>query len=260
MARVLVTGSTDGLGLASGRWLAGRGHLVTWHARSEARAADLRAEVGDDARVVVGDLASLEEVRSVAAQAAAAGPHDAAIHNAGVGFRRPGREVSRDGHELHLAVNVLAPFVLTALVPGPRRLVYLSSGMHRGGTPDLDDVQWLRRPWRGTQAYSDSKLLDVVLAMALARRWPAARAHAVEPGWVATRMGGPGAPDDLEAGAVTQAWLAAGEDPATDVSGGYWYHQARLEAHPAAHDVRLQDALVKLCASLTGVELPADPP
>ena len=257
MARVLVTGSTDGIGLMAGRLLMQEGHEVTFHARNGERAADLARSVpGGVPTVVVGDLGSLDETRSVAEQANRIGGHDAIIHNAGIGYHRPARETSRDGHELTFAVNVLAAYALTALVDRPARLVYLSSGMHRGGAPNLDDVQWTERRWNGSQAYSDSKLLDVVLAFAVARRWPDVRSNAVEPGWVATRMGGPGAPDDLEAAPVTQCWLAVSDDPRAAVSGGYWYHQQQRTAHPAASDRQLQDNLVEYCASLSGIPLP----
>ena len=90
----------------------------------------------------------------------------------------------------------------------------MSSGLHRQGAIAFDDLQWERRAWSGSQAYSDSKLQDAVLAAAVAARWPGVSSNAVEPGWVATKMGGPEAPDDLQQGSVTQAWLAAGEDPA----------------------------------------------
>src|ERR1700736_4282112 len=136
MARVLVTGSSDGIGLMAGRVLLEEGHEVTFHARNEERAADLRRAVpGGDPAVVIGDLASLEQTRSVAEQANRIGRHDAIIHNAG--FHRPARETSEDGHELTFAVNVLAAYVLTALVDRPGRRGYLSSGMHRGRTPSL---------------------------------------------------------------------------------------------------------------------------
>jgi NAD(P)-dependent dehydrogenase (short-subunit alcohol dehydrogenase family) len=239
------------------RLLLQQGHQVTFHARTEDRAADLRRAVpGASPTVVVGDLASLQQTRSVAEQTNRIGLHDAVIHNAGIGFRRPSRETSEDGHELTFAVNVLAAYVLTALVDRPGRLVYLSSGMHRGGTPSLDDVQWTTRRWNGAQAYSDTKLFDVVLTLAMARRWPDVLSNAVEPGWVATKMGGPGAPDDLEAAPVTQCWLAVSEDPEAKVSGGYWYHQRRRDADRAASDPRLQDDLIDCCSSLTGVALP----
>ena len=151
------------------------------------------------------------------------------------------------------AVNVLAPYLLTALIG---RLVYLSSGMHRGGDASLDDPQWERRRWNGAQAYADSKLFDTVLAFAVARRWPGVRSNAVEPGWVPPRMGGPGAPDDMSLAPVTQAWLAVSDDPAATGTGGYFYHQRPRDAHPAAHDVTVQEDLLGYCAELSGTELP----
>ncbi len=230
---------------------------MTFHARNEGRAVDLRRAVpGGGPTVVIGDLASLEQTRSVAAQANLVGRHDAVIHNAGIGYRRPARETSADGHELTFAINVLAAYVLTALVDRPGRLVYLSSGMHLGGTPSLDDVGWTKRPWNGAQAYSDTKLFDVALAFAMARRWPDVLSNAVEPGWVATKMGGPGAPDDLAAAPVTQCWLAVSQDREATATGGYWYHQRRRDAHPATTDPRFQDKLTDRCASLSGVLLP----
>jgi NAD(P)-dependent dehydrogenase (short-subunit alcohol dehydrogenase family) len=177
------------------------------------------------------------------------------IHNAGVGYQEP-RIETVDGLEHIFVVNVLAPFLLTALVAPPQRLVYLSSGMHRGGEADLDDPQRTRRRWNGSQAYADSKLLDVVLAFAVARRWPGVLSNAVDPGWVPTRMGGRGAPDDLSLGALTQAWLAVSDDAAARVSGGYFHHQKPRDVHPAARDVGFQERLLAYCASLTGVTLP----
>ena len=194
--------------------------------------------------------------KQIAAPRHSIGRHDAVIHNAGIGFRRPARETSEDGHELTFAVNVLAAYVLTALVDRPGRLVYLSSGMHRGGTPSLDDVEWTKRRWNGPQAYSDTKLFDVVLAFGIARRWPDVLSNAVEPGWVATKMGGPGAPDDLAAAPVTQCWLAVSETrrrgrPAvTGTTSG-----AETPTRPP-RDPRFQDELIECCASLSGVPLP----
>ena len=111
------------------------------------------------------------------------------------------------------AVNVLAPYLLTALIERPGRLVYLSSGMQHGADLDLGDLQWTRRRWNPSRAYAESKLLDVALAFAMAGRWLAVPSNAVDPGWVPTRMGGPGAPGDLDLGVQTQVWLATGDDP-----------------------------------------------
>ena len=191
MSHILVTGSSDGLGLMAARLLLDDGHRVTLHARSEERAADARAALPDAKEVVIGDLSSIAGTRQAAEQANALGPYDAVIHNAGVGYRERRRMETVDGLSHVFAINVLAPYLLTALIPAPDRLVYLSSGMHRGGDADLSDLQWARRPWNGSQAYSDSKLFDVVLAFGVARRWPGVFSNAVEPGWVATKMGGP---------------------------------------------------------------------
>jgi NAD(P)-dependent dehydrogenase (short-subunit alcohol dehydrogenase family) len=253
----MITGSADGLGLMAAQLLLDDGHDVTFHARSPGRADDIRRAEPRATSILVGDLASLAETREVAAQAIAAGRFDAVIHNAGVGYRQSSRIGTADGLSNVFAVNVLAPYLLTALMARPGRLVYLSSGMARGGDPSLTDPQWTARPWGGSQAYSDSKLYDTALAFAVARRWPGVLSNAVEPGWVATRMGGPGAPDDLAQGPVTQAWLAVSDDPAATVTGRYFYHQRPRDPAPAASDVELQDALLAYCAELTGVALPA---
>jgi NAD(P)-dependent dehydrogenase (short-subunit alcohol dehydrogenase family) len=255
MSRVLITGSADGLGLLAARRLLGEGHDVVLHARNDSRAADARQAAPGAASVLVGDLAGIDETRKLAEQATAAGPFDAVIHNAAVGYRERRRQVTADGLAHVFAVNVLAPYLLTALVPAPARLVYLSSGMHRSGDPDLADLQWERKRWNGSQAYADSKLWDTVLAFAVARRWPAVRSNAVDPGWVATKMGGRGAPDDLEQGAVTQAWLATSDDPGATGTGGLFHHQRPRDTHPAAHDPAVQEGLLAACAALTGVEL-----
>jgi NAD(P)-dependent dehydrogenase (short-subunit alcohol dehydrogenase family) len=196
-------------------------------------------------------------MRQVAAAANATGRFDAVIHNVGIGFREARRGQTEDGLEHVFAINVLAPYLLTALISQPARLVYLSSGMHRGGRADLSDPQWARRRWNGAQAYSDSKLFDVVLAFAVARCWPDVLSNAVEPGWVATKMGGPGAPGDLSLAPVTQAWLAVSDDRAASVTAGYFYHQRPRQAAPPAHDTAFQDELLGYCASLTGIALPA---
>ena len=256
MSRVFITGSADGLGLMAAELLLQEGHQVTAHARNDARAGAVRARLGGAAAVVTGDLATVAGMRDLAGQVNILGHHDAVIHNAGVGYREPSRMQTADGLCHVFAINVLAPYLLTALIDRPDRLVYLRSGMHTGGDPSLRDPQWDQRRWNGAQAYSDSKLDDVLLAFAVARRWPKVRSNAVEPGWVPTRMGGAGAPDDLSLGPVTQAWLAAGDDPRADVTGEYFYHQRTRRAHPAAGDPRRQDALLDYCAALTSTPLP----
>jgi NAD(P)-dependent dehydrogenase (short-subunit alcohol dehydrogenase family) len=255
MARIFITGSSDGLGLMAGKLLVQWGHRVTLHARNEARAAAARRALPEVEAVVVGDVASIAATRSVADQVNALGPHDAVIHNVGIGSRS-GRVETTDGLSQLFAVNVLAPYLLTALLTRPDRLVYISSGMHNSGDAHLDDAQWVKRRWNGSQAYSDSKLFDVMLAFAVARLWPMVKSNAVTPGWVPTKMGGAGAPDSLALGAVTQSWLAVSDDSGALVSGHYFYHKKIERTHHAASNKELQDQLLDYCAKLTGVALP----
>jgi NAD(P)-dependent dehydrogenase (short-subunit alcohol dehydrogenase family) len=256
MARVLISGSADGLGLMAGRLLVEQGHSVTLHARNDRRAEDARAELPGADGVLAGDLLSLDGIRSVARQANDAGRFDAVLHNAGIGYREPRRIETVDGLSHLFTVNVLAPYLLTALITPPRRLVYLSSGMARGGNADLTDPQWAQRRWNGSQAYSDSKLFDLLLAFGVARRWPQVLSNSVEPGWVPTKMGGPGAPDDLDLAPVTQAWLAVSDDTAATVTGKHFYHQRQRSVPAEAHDAAAQDALLAYCADLTNVQIP----
>src|SRR6201994_5030589 len=221
MAIVFITGSTDGLGRAATQSLLDDGHKVLLHARSAERAPVIAALASRAAGVVVGDLRSAAEVRSIADQVNAIGRMDAVIHNAGV-YTQRSRGATADGHARTFAINTLAPYMLTALIERPTRLVYLSSGLHRGGEGSLRDLDWTRRPWDPARAYAESKLHVVALALALARRWPDVSSNAVDPGWARTRMGGPGAPVDVDTGQRTQSWLAVSEEPAAPVSGRHW--------------------------------------
>jgi NAD(P)-dependent dehydrogenase (short-subunit alcohol dehydrogenase family) len=128
--------------------------------------------------------------------------------------------------------------------------------MHHGGHPSLDDLDWLTGPWNGTQAYSDSKLLLTAFAAALAQRWTDTDVYAVDPGWVPTQMGGPGATDDLKQGHTTQVWLAISDQPEADGTGLYWYHQQTQNPAPAVRDPAFQNALLSELARLTGLALP----
>ena len=254
MSSIFITGSTDGLGRAAAGVLIGEGHDVVLHARTRERAAALSDLAPAAAGVVIGDLASAAETRDLADQVNKIGRMDAVIHNAGV-FLEPSRLTTAEGHAKTLAVNTLAPYMLTALIDRPDRLIYLSSGMHHAGAGSLRDIDWTARPWNASQAYSESKLHVTALALTLARVWPDVFSNAVDPGWVPTKMGGPSASDDLEMGHLTQTWLAVSNDPAATVSGGYWYHRERQEPAPEARDPAFQDQLMDRLAAITGFAL-----
>ena len=251
---MFVTGSTTGLGRAAAEALLDDGHDVVLHARSAERALDLGDLGARASGVVVGDLANAADVRSVADQANGFGPFDAVIHNAAIYVDRT-RIATADGHARVLAVNVLAPYMLTAWIARPARLVYLSSGMHRDGDRSLRDIEWTSRRWNGVQAYCDSKLLLTTLSALIARRWRV-HSNAVDPGWVPTRMGGAGAPDDLVQGHVTQVWLAVSNDPEATVTGKYWHHQQTQAPAAAVNDSAFQNAVLDQLTELTGVTLP----
>jgi NAD(P)-dependent dehydrogenase (short-subunit alcohol dehydrogenase family) len=256
MSRVFITGSADGLGQMAARLLIEAGHEIVLHGRNEARAqAALKGAPGAHG-AVHGDLSSIAQTVALADEVNRLGRFDAVIHNAAVGYREPRRIATVDGLPHVFAVNTLAPYILTALIEKPRRLVYLSSGLHRQGDGTLQDLSWEKRPWQGAQAYSDSKLHDALLAFAMARRWPQVLSTALEPGWVATKMGGAEAPDDLDAAPKTQVWLAVSDEPAATVSGAYFYHMKPREPHPVVYDASVQERLLDACARLSGVRLP----
>jgi NAD(P)-dependent dehydrogenase (short-subunit alcohol dehydrogenase family) len=242
VARVFITGSSDGLGLMAARLLIDQGHEVVLHGRNEGRSRDALAAAAGAGGVVSGDLSTIAGARTVADEVNKLGRFDAVIHNAGIGYRE-GRVEMEPGVPSVFAVNVLAPYILTALIERPQRLVYLSSGMHRGVRPQMDDLLWTKRPWSGSSAYAESKLCDVLLAFAVARRWKDVASNALEPGWVATKMGGSSAPDDLHQGCVTQAWLATSKDEFARSSGGYFYHQRPRAPNPIAADLRTQEGV-----------------
>ena len=239
MARVFITGSTDGLGLIAAGMLLERGHDVVLHARNAERAQAAKKLLPGAGAVLIADLSDMDATKRLAAEVNRLGPFDAVIHNAGV-YRAPKAAI--------FAVNVLAPYILTALIDRPKRLVYLGSGMHLQGNGETDGLS----PETGV-SYSDSKLLVLILALTVARQWPDVCVNTVDPGWVPTKMGGPGAPDDLQAGAETQVWLASGDDAA--FSGRYLFHKKTASHARAADDEHAQEKLLERCFEISGIRL-----
>lgn len=203
-----------------------------------------------------GDLSTIAGAKEVAARVNDLERLDAVIHNATVGYRE-GHHQTADYLPHVFAINTLSTFILTALIERPQRLVYLSSGMHHHADANLDDILWKKRRWNGSTAYAESKLHDAMLAFAAARRWPKALSNALEPGWVPTKRGGTGAPDDMEQAHLTQVWLAASDEPEAKVTSRYFYHLRPLAPNPQANSTALQDELITICSRLSGVPLPA---
>lgn len=255
MARIFITGSTDGLGLAAAQSLIDDGHEVVLHARSAERASAVADVARRALAVVVGDLRSGVETRRIADQVNALGRMNAVIHNAGI-YRETTRGSTPEGHATILAVNTLAPYMLTALIERPDRLIYLSSSEHYAGEGPLRDIDWKTRRWDSARAYGESKLYVVALAFALARRWPDVLSNAVDPGWARTRMGGPSAPVDIDTGQKTQSWLAVSSEPAAMVSGHYWYQLRQQQPARETLDIGFQNRLIVELGQLTGVTLP----
>ncbi|PPC77597.1 short-chain dehydrogenase [Pokkaliibacter plantistimulans] len=240
MARIFITGATDGLGLATANSLLDNGHEVIVHGRHQQRINDIQCLLEKGANPVIGDLSITEQQISVAKQVNNFGQLDAVIHNAGT---LSGKDV--------FAVNVVAPYVLSALITKPSRLIYLSSSMHFGGKATVSSIGCFNHSYN----YSDSKLLVTTLASALARRWLEVSCYSVDPGWVPTKMGGKDAPDDLVKGYETQEWLATTQDTAMLKSGTYWHHKQMLAPHRASQDEVFQEALLTELEQITGISL-----
>jgi NAD(P)-dependent dehydrogenase (short-subunit alcohol dehydrogenase family) len=243
MARILITGSADGLGQLAAKSLADQDHQVVLHARNYERASDAKQKVPRAEHVISGDLSDIDEIKEVAYEANALGRFDAVIHNAGV-YQASPKEI--------LVVNTIAPYILTCLIQKPKRLIYLSSSMHLQGRANLENFK------KDTSriSYSDSKLYVLMLCLAVARKWSDVYSNAVDPGWVPTKMGGHGAPDDLQKGYETQTWLAVSNDSRAKVSGRYYLHLTERRCNTQASDVMLQERFLSLCRDITGIPFP----
>jgi NAD(P)-dependent dehydrogenase (short-subunit alcohol dehydrogenase family) len=243
MARIFITGSSDGLGLLTAKELVSQGHKVVLHARNSTRKDDTLKKLPGAEQVLTGDLSSIEETRQLAEEVNKSGTFDTVIHNAGV-YQVSSKTI--------FTVNTLAPYILTSLMRKPKRLVYLSSGLHRQGHPNFGGFSMQAN----SISYSDSKLHVLILSIAVARKWRDVYSNTVDPGWVPTKMGGRGAPDDLQKGYETQVWLAVSNDEKAMVSGRYFHHQRERHHNPLADDITLQDQFLKICEEITDIPFP----
>jgi len=243
MARIFITGSADGLGQLAAKALVNQGHQVVLHARNEQRGRAALDKVPGAESVVTADLGTIDETHALASKVNALGTFDAVVLNAGV-YNAAAEDI--------FTVNTLAPYILTCLIQTPKRLIYLSSGMHLQGHAKLDKFE----TEIGSITYSDSKLHVLMLCIAVARKWPDVYANAVDPGWVPTKMGGQDATDDLQKGYETQVWLAVSNDEKAKVSGRYFHHRKESHHNPEADDVLLQDRFLSLCKKITGIAFP----
>ncbi len=243
MARIFITGSSDGLGQLSAQWLIKQGHQVVLHARNETRAEEALTKTPAAEAVVTGDLSTIEEIKALADKVNQLGKFDSIIHNAGV-YQTSAKQI--------LLVNTIAPYILSCLIHKPKRLIYLSSGLHKQGAVSLEGIA------SEHISYADSKLHVLMLAKAITQRWPDVYANAVDPGWVPTKMGGKNAPDDLQKGYETQTWLAVSEDQRAKVSGRYFFHQKERPYNTLADDVVAQKKLLTALQKLTAITFPMD--
>lgn len=265
---VLVTGATDGIGRATALALARAGLRVLVHGRSASRAeAVLRELPGTGHEAVLGDLASLAAVRRLAADVAAKAPVlDVLLHNAGV-FEKT-RVLTVDGLERTIAVNHLAPFLLTELLlpnvgaASAGRVITVSSVAHQRATLDVSDIGFEKEPYEAYAAYARSKLANVLFAFELARRLEGTRvgthvgthvtSNALHPGVITTKLLRAGFGMDgasVEEGAKTSVFLATSPEVAS-VTGTYFAGSRPAKASALANDPRLAADLFALSARL----------
>ncbi|MDP9792225.1 NAD(P)-dependent dehydrogenase (short-subunit alcohol dehydrogenase family) [Catenuloplanes nepalensis] len=251
---MLITGSSTGIGQAAAVALIAQGHEVVLHARNEERARQAEAAAKGAIGVAIGDLSTLAGTHELALQAEKFGAFDTVVLNAGLGtFVNPERRVTDDGNELIFQVNTLSSYLLTALLPRPKRLIFTSSALAGAGVLDLDDPNYERRPYQPREAYCSTKLHLVLLALAFGRHWEGTESIAFDPGWVSTQMtrsNGDDAPLTPEHAGARLARLAIMEKSATSYDTERAWRPGDRE-----HDHRNQEELLAVCAKLTGVTI-----
>ncbi|KAL4913902.1 hypothetical protein BDW62DRAFT_220478 [Aspergillus aurantiobrunneus] len=257
MARIFITGSSDGIGQAAAKLLADQGHSVVLHARNADRAVSAHQAIPGAEAVLVGDLSSIAEIKRLADEANRLGdrPFDTIIHNAGIGYGgTSSREITADNISAVFAVNTLAPYILTCRMKRPTsRLLYMSSDSHYGGDESLRNATQ-------SHSYGNSKLHDVMLANAFARRWgEEIQVVSMHPGWVRTKMGGSMAPGGTDKPAKALAQWAAGQGSLASLkSGTFFTTRGEESAHPGAANVNKQEELLRICKEVSGVSIPGE--
>lgn len=244
MSKIFITGSSDGLGSLAAKALVKRGHKVTLHGRNKQRAADAEKACPGSEGALVCDLSSIEETKGLAKELNDRGPFDCIIHNAGV-MRVISSSKGAEGIPTLFATNTLAPYILTSLVKPPKRLIFLSSQMHQSGDPSLQNLQ--------SCGYSDSKFHNTALAFYFAKKFPGCEVNSLDPGWVQTKMGGPGASDDIQKSIESYVMLAEG----CNKTGEHWYHSRPRSWKKEAGDASLQEKLIKELENVSGISPPS---
>lgn len=238
MAKILITGSSTGLGALAAEELLAQNNDVVLHARNQERAKDALDRNPSASGVLIGDLSKLSDVHSIAQQANQMGHFDSIIHNAGV---------DSNDSLLTSTVNIMAPYMLTKLIDRPNRLIYVSSGMHRGAALNIENLD-------STVDYSGSKLALLLFMKYVSDNWTGTIVNAVDPGWVPTRMGGAAANDDLKQGYESQVWLASSNDTQAKKSGNYYYHKSLSRYDQRVDNRMMQQELIRKLETLTNVE------
>ena len=275
----VVTGATSGIGQAAATALARMGAQVVLVGRDRGRAGAAATEIGSVStlppKVEIADLASLEQVRSLAERLSTLERIDVLVNNAGLMLGE--RRSSPDGCEYVFAVNHLAPFLLTNLLlpkltaSAPARVVTVTSDAHTAARLDLDDPH-LEREWASWRSYANSKLANILFTRELARRLDGTgiTANCAHPGIVRTRLFREGKPltrlgvslarpffASPERGADTIVYLASSPDVAGQ-TGGYYVKRRRREPSAAARDDAAARKLWEISEKMTGLA-PAHP-
>ena len=255
MAGVFITGSSDGLGLMAARLLIEKGHAVVLHGRNDARSRYALAAATGARGAVSGDLSTIAGATAVADAVNKLGRFDAVIHNAGVGYRQTRRVETEPGVPAMFAVNVLAPYILTALIERPDRLVYVSSGTHHGVRPRMDDLLWTKRAWSGFSGLRREQALRCFTR--LCRRSPLEGRQIQRAGtWMGANQDGRPLSPGRSSARVCHPGLACHEQRRIGaINSKLFLSSAPSVPNPIANDIRALEELLDACRRICGIPL-----